>query len=133
MAASDESRSSAEPDATRPSFAPDYGLVDAQSGAGLLPWRWVTERLANAHNYWIGSTRPDGRPHVAPVWGLWLAEAFFFSTDPHSRKGLNLAANPSIVVHLESGDEAVILEGRVVELHDAGRFAQFVDAYDEKY
>jgi len=133
MAASDDTRMSAVPGATRPSFAPDYGLVDAQSGAGLLPWSWVTERLANAHNYWIGSTRPDGRPHAAPVWGLWLDDAFYFSTDPHSRKGLNLAANSHIVVHLESGDEAVILEGKVEALRDAPRFGRFADAYDAKY
>jgi len=133
MAASDDARLLHETAASRPSFAPGYGVVDAQSGAGLLPWSWVVERMASARNYWIGSTRPDGRPHAAPVWGLWLDDAFLFSTDPHSRKGLNLAATPQVVVHLESGDEAVILEGVVEELRDSARYSRFVDAYDEKY
>jgi len=78
----------------------------------FVPWTFAEERLAKSHNYWICSTRPDGRPHSAPVWGVWLEGAFYFSTDPASRKGRNLRANPAISVHVESGNEPVILEGR---------------------
>ena len=46
-----------------------------------------------------------------PVWGIWLDCAFFFGSGRESAKSRNLAANPAIVVHLESGDETVIIEG----------------------
>jgi hypothetical protein len=109
-----------------------YGINRA-TDEGLLPWSFVQERLASARNYWIVTTRPDGRPHVAPVWGLWLDEAFYFSTDRASRKARNLAASPALVVHLESGDEVVILEGTAQQVDDAALRARFVDAYDAKY
>lgn len=77
----------------------------------FLPWTFAESRLRRARNYWVCSARPDGRAHAAPVWGVWLSGAFYFSTDPSSRKAKNLASNPAIVVHLESGDEVVIVEG----------------------
>jgi hypothetical protein len=65
-----------------------------------------------------------------PVWGLWDGDGVVFSTSPQSRKGRNLARDPRVVVHLESGDEVVVVEGAVerILLEDA-----LVDAYDEKY
>jgi hypothetical protein len=37
--------------------------------------------------------------------------AFYFGTGPRTRKGRNLAENPNVAVHLESGEDAVIVEG----------------------
>jgi hypothetical protein len=37
------------------------------------------------------------------------------------------------VVHLESGDEAVILEGEVVEVRSREALERFADAYQAKY
>jgi hypothetical protein len=67
-----------------------------------------------------------------PVWAVWLDGVLLFSTDPTSIKGRNMAARPDIVVHVESGDEVVLLEGRAVPM-DRARLAAFVDAYDAKY
>lgn len=97
---------------------------------GMLPWAWADGRLAAARNYWIVSSRDGSGPHAAPVWGLWLDGAFVFSTSPESRKGRNLEHDPRVVVHLESGDEVVILEGEVQRIALDGRLA---DAYEEKY
>jgi hypothetical protein len=36
-------------------------------------------------------------------------------------------------VHLESGDDVVILEGRVEEARDADLLRRFTDAYEQKY
>ena len=74
---------------------PGYGISD--SAEGILPWSWAAERLSQAHNYFVATARPDGRPHVMPVWGLWLDDAFYFSTGASSRKARNLAANPRCV------------------------------------
>lgn len=95
----------------RPDMPVGYGIAPAEAGR-LLPWEWVMERLSAARNFWICSTRPNGRPHVAPVWGVWLDSALYFGTDPQSTKAKNLAANPAVTAHLESGDEVVIIEGR---------------------
>jgi PPOX class probable F420-dependent enzyme len=119
-----------EPTATAPRIS-GYGAPADGSGAELLPWRWAVGRLTAAHNYWVCTTRADGRPHAVPVWGLWLDDAFWFSTGRTSAKARNLARNAAVVVHLESGDDTVILEGEVEEATDG--LEAFVDAYEAKY
>ncbi len=120
-----------EPKATRPRMPSDYGIQPLEAG-GLIPWSTVTDQLVNARNYWVVTTG-KGRPHAAPVWGIWFDDALYFSTDRASRKSRNLAANPEIVMHLESGDDVVILEGSVEEITDPVLLTRFADAYDAKY
>ena len=92
------------------------------------------ERVAGTcRNYWLSTTRPDGRPHAKPVWGLWLDGAFLFSTHPETVTARNLGANTNAVVHLESGDRVAILEGRAEPLEDPEALAEFTDAYEAKY
>jgi hypothetical protein len=122
-----------QPRADKP-HAPGYGFETATSAPGeRLPWEQVVEWLTASRNYWVCSTRPDGRPHAMPVWGLWLEGAVYFSTGRTSQKGRNLAANPAVVIHLESGDDTVILEGVVAEVTDKEVLARFADAYETKY
>ncbi len=114
--------------ATRPSFAPGYGI--ATDDEGLLSWEWALERLAASRNYWICTTHADGRPHAMPVWGIVVDGVVHFSTSPSSAKGRNLARSPDLVAHTESGDECVILEGVVESVTTTAALA---DAYAAKY
>jgi hypothetical protein len=100
-------------------------------GDAALPWGWATERLTRARNYWIATTRPDGKPHSRPVWGVWLDKAFYFSTG--SLAAPNLAAQPAITVHLESGSQVVIIEGVAEPVKDADIIEQVVTLYNQKY
>src|SRR6516225_7501049 len=100
---------------------PGYGIVGAGEGDGLLPWTWAVKHLAGSRNYFLSTTRPDGRPHVMVVWGLWLDDTFQFSTDKTSRKAKNLTHNPHCVVCPEGADEAVIVEGVVTTLDPVAR------------
>jgi hypothetical protein len=68
-----------------------------------------------------------------PVWGVWVRGAVVFSTSGASRKARNLSANSSVVVHLESGDDVVILEGSVAPADDPALLAAYVEAYEKKY
>ena len=117
-----------EPRATRPRFAPGYGIPE--STAGLLPWTWVRDRLESTRNYWIGTTRPDGAPHAMPVWAVWIDRSLVFSTSPRSRKGRNLAHDPRVSLHVEKDDDVVILEG-VVETVTLDE--HLADLYAAKY
>lgn len=111
-----------------------YGIGRGGSAAGeLLPWSRVEEWLEAARNYWVCTTRPDGRPHAKPVWGLWLDGRVMFSTDPNSVTGRNLAAGSPLSVHLESGDEVAILDGETERVEDADLLARFAGAYEAKY
>lgn len=123
-------RMASEPRAGRPNI-PGYGI--SESTEGLLPWSWAVERLAASRNYWVATTRPDGRPHVAPVWGLWLDDRFLFSTGQGTVKARNIAADPRTVICTEHADEAVFVEGAVETLTDRQLLHRFVVAYKQKY
>ncbi len=71
----------------------------------------IDERLRTEPIIWLATTRPDGRPHVAPTWAIWHENVLYFDGSPETRRMRNLAQNPAISVHLESGDEVVIVEG----------------------
>jgi pyridoxine/pyridoxamine 5'-phosphate oxidase len=106
------------------------GYVPKGTKPKFLPWTWVTQRLESSHNYWICTTRADGRPHAVPVWGVFVDGLLVFSTDPASVKARNMQRNPEIAVHLESGDEVVIVNGTVERI----ALTQSIDdAYNRKY
>ena len=79
-----------------------YGLKGPKEGLGLLPWSRASDRLRSSYIYWISTTRRDGRPHCIPVWGLWMDETLYFSNGAQTAR--NLARDPRVSVHLESGE-----------------------------
>jgi len=116
----------------RPSV-PTYGIPDTLEGA--LPWAWAEERLAAAETYWVATTRPDGRPHLMPVWAAWHAGRLWFEGGAATRRARNLAENPAVSVGIElPGDGAVVVEGTCARLAGPpdGLAEQLVDAF-EKY
>jgi hypothetical protein len=96
----------------------------------MVSWEWALERLGGSRNYWISTTRRDGRPHAMPVWGVVVDGTLYFGTSDTSVKGRNLARSPAVVAHTESGDETVILEGVVETVSVTEELAA---AYESKY
>lgn len=120
------------PTPERPQLPADYGVP--ATADGLLPWDHARAQLARATTYWIGSTRPDGRPYTTPIWGAVVDDTFYFEGGPETRRGRNLAANPALVVHVESGPKIVILEGTAERIApDPALAAQLVEAFAAKY
>ena len=123
------------PKSSRP-YMPEYGIQPVNKGAGLLPWSFLSDQMSKAHNYWVVSVSPAGKLHAAPVWGLWCEEIFYFSSGRASRKARNWATNPAVVVHSESGDDTIILEGEVeiVDEQSEKALLKILDkAYRAKY
>jgi PPOX class probable F420-dependent enzyme len=120
-----------DPVASRPRFPSGYGIHAGDEG--LVRWSDVESKLEQSRNYWIGSTRPDGSPHAMPVWGLWLDGSLYFSSGSTSRKTRNLAVDPRIVVHLESGDDVVVVEGVAQRVTDREELRRIADVYSAKY
>ncbi len=87
-----------------------YGVPAGSDGA--LEWATVEARLRDSLHYWMATTRPDGRPHVVPRWGVWLDSLFWYDGSPATVHARNLRNRPACTLHLESGAEAVILDGR---------------------
>ena len=115
----------------RPEIPGSYGVPTG--GEGMLPWGHVVERMSVARNYWLASVRPDGRPHSVPVWGVWVGDRLHFGGGRSTRKARNLAENPNVVAHSESGEDVVILEGVAQEVTDPALQERIDDAYEAKY
>jgi hypothetical protein len=101
-----------EPRADRP-HVPGYGIPESTDG--LLPWAWAVERLERAIVYWLATTGADAAPHVIPIWGAWVDGRWYVEGGP-TRWQRNLRENPQLAIHIEIGDEVVIVEGTATEL-----------------
>ncbi len=93
----------------------DYGVPEELDG--VLDWSWAEERLDRCRNYWVSTASADGRPHLMPVWGIWLPERerFFFSCADGARKARNLRGNPRVSVAVDDSVEVVVVEGVATE------------------
>ncbi|WP_158879601.1 pyridoxamine 5'-phosphate oxidase family protein [Amycolatopsis anabasis] len=101
-----------------------------------LPWERVSEQLARARNYWVGTVGPRATPHSRPMWGLWWRDGFVFNTGPDAGTARNLAARPEVTVHLESAEHVVIVEGvadRIAEPAALPEAGELVGAWTAKY
>lgn len=86
--------------------------------------------MKSAKNYWVVAKRRGGRAYARPVWGVWLDGAFHFDS---LSMDANLERDGRVEIHLESGDEVVIVEGHATRLTNAALRKRFAAAYRRKY
>ena len=89
-----------------------YGLPETSDG--LLSWSDIEPRLVASQHYWLSTVRPDGTPHTVPRWGVWVDNRFYYDGSPATLNARNAESNPACTLTLESGKEAVIIEGTSV-------------------
>lgn len=119
------------PDAARLRLPRGYR---APGGVPPLTWSWALGRLEQASTYWLATADVTARPHVAPLWGVWVEDALYFDGFSTARWARNLASNPAATVHLESGTDVVIVDGRVDDIVPApGAAERVVKAWRQKY
>ncbi|MEU9094266.1 pyridoxamine 5'-phosphate oxidase family protein [Streptomyces sp. NPDC048428] len=106
-------------------------------GAVPSPWAGAQRLLTDAELYWLSTVRPDGRPHVTPLIGVWWQGALHFCTGSEERKARNLAANDEVVLTTGSNSWSagldVVVEGRAERVTDADRLAGLAEAWKAKY
>src|SRR5215213_7384619 len=87
-------------------------------GSPALTWSRARDRLAKPPEVFLGTSRPDGRPHAARVGALWYDGDLVFTSGPGTRKSRNLAVNPACTISrsLESID--LVLEGEASRVTD---------------
>jgi hypothetical protein len=112
------------------------GYIPADGAKEKLAWSFIQERMSEAKNYWIVTATLQGKPAATPVWGVWVDDRLYFDGSPETRRGRNIAANPQTAVHLESGDQAVMLEGETVIFlgaPDKPLAERIAESYQAKY
>jgi hypothetical protein len=72
-------------------------LPDAYGKAETtLGWEGVRARLTEAAHYWLATVRPDGRPHVVPLDGLWIDDRWYFGGTELSKAKYGYGPPPSV-------------------------------------
>ena len=99
-----------DPTRDRPQMPDGYGVPETDDG--LLSWTDVEDRLRASLHYWMATTRPNGKPHVVPRWGVWLDGRMWYDGAVDTVHVRNLNRDTSCVLHLEDGRQAVMVEGR---------------------
>ena len=92
-----------------------------------------SSRMRDEPNIWLATTRPDGRPHLVPIWFVFVDDRFYVCTAGQSVKVRHVRANATASVSLASGNPPVIAEGtaRVVSRpYPAAVAAEFLRKFD---
>ncbi len=108
------------------------------SGDGAAATAWAEARglLEQAEVFWLATVRPDGRPHVTPLFSVWLDDTLYFCTGRDERKAKNLAHNAHCV--LTTGCNTIqgldlVVEGDAAKVSDEATLQRVADAYAAKY
>lgn len=86
-------------------------------GLAALPWSRPHDLLAvgplgPSTPCFLGTSRPDGRPHAAGVGVVWSDGDLYFTSGPGTRKARNLAVNPACTLSVRLKDIDLVLEGK---------------------
>jgi hypothetical protein len=108
----------------------------SSDGATFTPWSEARKLLEKASIYWLVTVRPDGRPHVTPLFAVWLQGALYFSTGPTERKAKNMVSNLHCIImtgcNIIEGVDLVV-EGDAVKLSDEGGLRAIANEFASKY
>jgi general stress protein 26 len=75
-------------------------------------------RLGREMTIWLATVRHDGRPHLVPVWFIWLEGKIYIATGSDTQKYNNMYHNQNVALSLPDTDSVIIIEG---EAHVADR------------
>ena len=95
----------------------------------------VNKRLQNEKMIWLSTVRPNGRPHLVPVWFFWDGTTILIFSQPNAQKVRDIRHNSSVMLALDTaqeGDDVVLIEGDAVLLDPASVNAT-QSAYAQKY
>jgi hypothetical protein len=88
-----------------------------------LPWSRPHYLMANGDptadlTWFLGTVRPDGRPHAAGVGAGWHDGDIYFTSGPATRKSRNLAASPAASISVRLPGIDLVFDGEVERVTD---------------
>jgi PPOX class probable F420-dependent enzyme len=90
------------------------GHIRAMSSPTVATAR-IRRFLENELVVWLSTIRPDGAPHLVPIWFWWDGEALLVFSKSEAQKVRNVRANPSVMLALgdaEDDFDVGLVEGR---------------------
>jgi hypothetical protein len=98
-------------------------------GFAELPWSRPRDLLASGPpgpdvTWFLGTSRPDGRPHAAGVGALWHEGDLYFTSGPGTRKARNIAANARCTISAKLEGIDLVFEGEASRVTDRATLEQ---------
>lgn len=84
---------------------------------------------------WLSTVRPNGDPHLIPIWFWWDGETLLVFSKPDAQKVRNLRVNPTVMLALGDADadfDIGMVEGKA-ELLDEPLRVEWLAGHCEKY
>jgi hypothetical protein len=97
-----------------------------------IPWSRALAQLdadGGPGTYWLATTRPDGRPHIASVGARWLDGKVYVVSGAATRKSRNLSANPHCAVSVTLPGLDLVIEGTAARVTDEATLVRLAELY----
>lgn len=91
----------------------------------------IERRLQTEQNLWLATVRPNGTPHLVPIWFVWVAGKIYLCTAAGSVKVRNVTQNPHVSIALEDGTRPIVIEGSARPIEQAP--PAVVEEFQHKY
>lgn len=103
-------------------------------GNPSLPWSRPRDLLAAGPpgpdiTFFLGTTRPDGRPHSAGIGAVWHDGDLYFTSGPGTRKSRNLAANPACTISARLDGIDLVFAGEAHRVVDRSTLERVASLY----
>ena len=97
--------------------------LDTIYGSQTIPWSRPRDLLAAGAlgtdvSVFLGTVRPDGRPHAAGIGAAWHDGDLYFQCGPETRKARNIAANPACTISASLPGIDLVFEGEARRVTD---------------
>lgn len=107
--------------------------LDIYEGSALQ-WSRARDMLVSGPKgplagFFLGTVRPDGRPHAAGVGAVWHDGDLYFTSGLGTRKSRNLAKNPACTISVKFPGIDLTFEGEATEVADHGTLEQVAAIY----
>jgi nitroimidazol reductase NimA-like FMN-containing flavoprotein (pyridoxamine 5'-phosphate oxidase superfamily) len=79
-----------------------------------LPKEELDAFLARERTVRVATVDADGRPHVVPLWFVWVDDTLFVNTTQGNRSVRNLEANANAAAVVDDGETYADLRGAVL-------------------
>jgi len=105
-------------------------------GQPPLEWSRPHDILATSQarldlTFFLGTVRPDGRPHATGIGALWYDGDFYIVSGPETRKSRNLEANPACTISVKLEGIDLVLEGEAHRVTDQPTLEKAAQLYRE--
>jgi hypothetical protein len=105
-------------------------------GHSALPWSRARDLLAANTtapppyaSFFLGTVRPDGRPHVAAIGAVWVDGDLYFTSGAETRKSRNLAASSACTIAVGLKGLDLTMEGEATRVTDRQSLERLAEVY----